>query len=362
MLRLWSVLILLMLPMSSALGENPVVDGSAAEEDRNLALSTMRARHTKMQTGAFITGQRSDTDNFELEMETPFVIDGDPIFSRWVFSVDEVQRVALNLGNEAVESQLIEVRSIGGKMPRKGNMSQVTAVLLRSGKPVCSATAISRKHFLTAAHCFCGPEKPVEIAFGRNTSDAPFTRVFSSNFELVESAKDMDCRNYSTMKRTLAGSDFAVVELSSEVGELYLKSPAALPNAADIAGLSSGQTAIVVGFGRRSNNPRSRKFRIGVKNYVFAPLVDVDCDGGRYDCVKGNEVVSRDARRGRSGPCNGDSGGAMFAKVDRASGSEYVLVGVVSRMARSDLRCGDAVAFSLLSPSNLSEIAALVSN
>ncbi|MEM5471924.1 trypsin-like serine protease [Hoeflea sp. AS60] len=330
-----------------------------AEGEGPSAKETMLLRQEKMRDGSEKSGQRMVADKATLDTDTPLYIDGDPVFQNWVATVKPIQTITLDSGDADAQDSSVRIRSIGGNRVRPGQLTQVAALLLRNNRPVCSATAISRRHFLTAAHCFCGSSQPVTIAFGDDTSGG-FTRAFGTSFRLVEGAQDMDCSNYVSLRRTIGGSDLAVVELNQDVGELYLKSPAALPNAADIANIEQGTTAVIAGYGRRSTNPRSRSFRIGVKNYLVSPIVDVTCDGNRYDCVEGREIVSRDTRTGGVGPCSGDSGGAMFVKSEKDSGPSFVLVAVVSRMARSNLRCGDAVVFSLLSSENISQIEALL--
>ncbi len=327
------------------------------------AVDTMRLRQEKMRLGSESSGQRFSSDSEILSSVTPLYIDDDPVFQDWVANVAPVQNIVLDYSDrdqDVLPGELI--RSIGGNSPRAGKLTQVTALLLNNNRPICSATAITRKHFLTAAHCFCGLSKPVTIAFGRNTQKASLLRKFGTKFRLIDDAADMDCTDYRSMRRTIAGSDLAVVELNQEIGELYLKFPIEMATSDEIASLKKGTVTLIAGFGRRSHNPNSRLYRIGVKNYLKSPIVDVTCIGSRYNCVQGREVISRDTRQGGLGPCSGDSGGPMFFKTDRGSGPKWVLVGVVSRMARADLRCGDAVAFSLLSSENLSQVKQLLND
>lgn len=346
-------LLLLALPF---LASSPVfTEEWVANGDDLSSVETMLLRQQLARDGSELSGQRMASDDLMLGMETPLYIDGDPVFQNWVASVEPVQSIIFDNPDADVENLSSQIRSIGGNRVRPGQLTQVTALLLRNRRPVCSATAISRRHFLTAAHCFCGSQQPTRIAFGDQTASG-FIRSFESNFRLVEGAQDMDCSSYASMRRTIAGSDLAVIELDQAVGELYLSAPAELPTSADIAGLEPGTIAIIAGYGRRSSNPQSRLYRIGVKNYILSPIVDVTCVGVRYDCVEGQEIVSRDIRQGGVGPCTGDSGGALFVETERESRRVFVLVAVVSRMARSDFRCGDAVAFTLLSPENLSQV------
>lgn len=351
--NLFTIIVLSLLSAWPAVAQDPIAWG----EDF-MTSETMRLRQEKMREGSENSGQRMASDNLTLSMDTPLYIDSDPIFQSWVATVEPVQSITFENDNGASSTR---IRSLGGNRARSGQLTQVTALLLRNNRPVCSATAISRRHFLTAAHCFCGSSHPVKIAFGDDTSRS-FTKTFETSFRLVKGARDMDCASYATLRRTIAGSDLAIVKLNQDVGELYVKSPAALPTAAEIASIEQGTVAIIAGYGRRSTNPNSRLYRIGVKNYLLSPLVDVTCDGELYDCVLGREIISRDTRHGGVGPCSGDSGGSMFIKIERNSEPIFVLVAVVSRMARIDLRCGDAVAFSLLSPENLSQVRELLNN
>jgi len=327
------------------------------------AQETMRLRHEKMRLGSQDSGKRLATDKAFLNSVEPLYIDGDPVFQNWVLNIEPTQNLQLEFSNTSATIHSSErIRSIGGNRARIDQLTHVTALLLGNNRPVCSATAITRKHFLTAAHCFCGPSKPVTLAFGRDTRDTSLKRTFGTKFRLVDGATGMDCSDYESKRKTIAGSDLAIIELNGEVGELYLKFPAKLATVDEIESLERGTNALIAGFGRRSTRKDSRLFRIGVKNYLISPIVDVRCSGSRYDCVKGQEVITRDTRQGGLGPCSGDSGGAMFVLTNRASGPTYVLAGVVSRMARSDLRCGDAVAFTLLSHKNRKQIEELLND
>lgn len=157
----------------------------------------------------------------------------------------------------------------------------------------CTGTLIAPRVFLTAAHCDLGVNR-VEITFA-----SAFNRATSTTYWGVWHADPAYNKSASDPH------DIAVVVLDKAVKGI---TPAQLPAANSLAGLSGDQRFTSVGYGAQSvtNGPGGKTFHYSDVRYVAV---------GTLNSIPGNDSwlrISQNASTGNGGTCYGDSGGPNF--------------------------------------------------
>ena len=161
----------------------------------------------------------------------------------------------------------------------------------------CTGTLIAPSVFLTAAHCDLGVAR-VEVTFA-----SAFDRARSTTYWGTWHADPAYSRSQSDPH------DIAVVVLDNAIKGI---TPARLPAANSLAGLSAGQPFTSVGYGAfaPTNGP-------GGKTYDYDDIRYVSV--GTLSSVPGNDSwfrISQNASTGDGGTCYGDSGGPNFLGAD----------------------------------------------
>jgi secreted trypsin-like serine protease len=154
----------------------------------------------------------------------------------------------------------------------------------------CSGTLISPTVFLTAAHCGEDGER-VQVTFDPDyeAGDATFAGTFEADPQYSGRQNDPH--------------DIAVVVLDTAVTGI---TPALLPAAGSLSGLSGGQRFTSVGYGAREvvNGP-------GGKRYVYDDR-RMRATGTLNAINKAWLRISMNPATGNGGTCYGDSGGPNF--------------------------------------------------
>ncbi len=297
-------------------------------------------------------------------------LDQDRSYQLWLSS----QVVAKNRSLDGFDHD--GTRSIGGTLVQPGNKLFDSVVLLQSSGtqmgPFCSGVLLTTVLVVTAAHCICLGLNFVVVGNNPNTDQGVFPQVSQ-----VYQPPDFDCAHKDA---TAAGHDYALIVLDSAASGAH----AVVAPDAVIKGLTNGNSVWAAGFGVMSDGG-------GVevpapKNYVQAPIISASCsrpdwlpdgatgthqsDAQYYNCKPGQELVSQGIKANGSavagGPCDGDSGGAIFASQSDAAGSgptkPLFLVGIISRSPSNGADCGGAMIYSLLNGTVRSELAAAAAN
>jgi V8-like Glu-specific endopeptidase len=155
----------------------------------------------------------------------------------------------------------------------------------------CTGTLIAPRVFLTAEHCDEGVNR-VEVTFA-----STFDRQSSTTYWGTWHGDQAYSKSQSDPH------DIAVVVLDTDVPNI---TPARLPAAESLAGLSGSQKFTSVGYGAQAvtNGPGGKTFHYADIRYVAV--------GTLNSLTKSWLRVSQNASTGSGGTCYGDSGGPNF--------------------------------------------------
>ena len=185
----------------------------------------------------------------------------------------------------------------------------------------------AEKYILTAAHCADGVYSH-EVVIGAHEIRDPSNTIINAYSPTVHPEWD----SFSL------SNDLAILELDTEIDWAEFGDNAA-PNCLATSGDFSGQTALVSGWGRPSDNAGGIS---DVLRKVEAPVMSQsECESYWGNLNEG--VVCINTEGGKSS-CNGDSGGPLSIP-----GSVYEQIGIVS--------FGSAAGCEIGAPAGFSEVA-----
>jgi V8-like Glu-specific endopeptidase len=215
----------------------------------------------------------------------------------------------------------------GSRHPNVGGL--VAATQYSDGTWIyCSGTLISPTVFLTAAHCGEGESDRVRVTFDTayQAGDKVYTGTFHADPAYNQSQSDPH--------------DIAVVVLDKAVKGI---SPAKLPAAGSLSGLSGSQQFTSVGYGAYevTNGP-------GGHQYLYDDVRMVAT--GTLNSV--NEAwlrISMNPSTGNGGTCYGDSGGPNFLGSSNIGAAITITGDSVCRSTNVDYRLDTASARAFLS-------------
>src|SRR3954466_629337 len=192
----------------------------------------------------------------------------------------------------------------------------------------CSGTLISPTVFLTAAHCGEGESDRVRVTFDSayQAGDKVYTGTFHADPAYDQSQSDPH--------------DIAVVVLDKAVNGI---SPAKLPAAGSLSGLSGSQQFTSVGYGAYevTNGP-------GGHQYLYDDVRMV-ATGTLNSINKAWLRISMNPSTGNGGTCYGDSGGPNFLGSSNIVAAITITGDTVCRSTNVDYRLDTASARAFLS-------------
>src|SRR3954466_11958284 len=192
----------------------------------------------------------------------------------------------------------------------------------------CSGTLISPTVFLTAAHCGEGESDRVRVTFDTayQAGDKVYTGTFHADPAYNQSQSDPH--------------DIAVVVLDKAVNGI---SPAKLPAAGSLSGLSGSQQFTSVGYGAYevTNGPGRPKYLCGGLRMVAT--------GTLNSINKAWLRISMNPSTGNGGTCYGDSGGPNFLGSSNIVAAITITGDTVCRSTNVDYRLDTASARAFLS-------------
>jgi V8-like Glu-specific endopeptidase len=215
----------------------------------------------------------------------------------------------------------------GNRHPNVGGL--VAATQYSDGTWIyCSGTLISPTVFLTAAHCGEGESDRVRVTFDTayQAGDKVYTGTFHADPAYNQSQSDPH--------------DIAVVVLDKAVNGI---SPAKLPAAGSLSGLSGSQQFTSVGYGAYevTNGP-------GGHQYLYNDVRMV-ATGTLNSINKAWLRISMNPSTGNGGTCYGDSGGPNFLGSSNIVAAITITGDAVCRSTNVDYRLDTESARAFLS-------------
>src|SRR4051812_1580595 len=215
----------------------------------------------------------------------------------------------------------------GNRHPNVGGL--VAATQYSDGTwTYCSGTLISPTVFLTAAHCGEGESDQVRVTFdpAYQAGDKVYTGTFHADPAYNKSQSDPH--------------DIAVVVLDKAVKGI---TPAQLPAAGSLSGVSGSQTFTSVGYGAYevTNGP-------GGHQYLYDDVRMV-ATGTLNTITQSWLKISMNPSHGDGGTCYGDSGGPNFLGSTNIVAATTITGDAVCRSTNVDYRLDTASARSFLS-------------
>jgi V8-like Glu-specific endopeptidase len=215
----------------------------------------------------------------------------------------------------------------GNRHPNVGGL--VAATQYSDGTWIyCSGTLISPTVFLTAAHCGEGESDRVRVTFDTayQAGDKVYTGTFHADPAYNQSQSDPH--------------DIAIVVLDKAVNGI---SPAKLPAAGSLSGLSGSQQFTSVGYGAYevTNGP-------GGHQYLYDDVRMV-ATGTLNSINKAWLRISMNPSTGNGGTCYGDSGGPNFLGSSNIVAAITITGDTVCRSTNVDYRLDTASARAFLS-------------
>ena len=193
----------------------------------------------------------------------------------------------------------------------------------------CSGTLISPTVFLTAAHCAEGGDGRVRVTFSTAYQDGDKTYAGTFHADPAYDQKQSDPH------------DIAVVVLDKPVKGI---TPATLPAAGSLSGLSSDQTFTSVGYGANevTNEPGGHQYLYNdVRMVATGTLNSINPAWLR---------ISMNPATGNGGTCYGDSGGPNFLGSTGTVAATTITGDAICRSTNVVYRLDTASARSFLSP------------
>ncbi|KAK7082524.1 hypothetical protein SK128_012282 [Halocaridina rubra] len=225
------------------------------------------------------------------------------------------------------------VRVTGGFEVQPGFWPWLAALGLRSrGNQFfvnCGGTLITRRHVLTAAHCFGGDDEPNIVRLGEHHIDNDFAGERPEEFRIARHVS----HNYNPRTNE---NDLALITLDRDVTFNDFIRPACLPFSFRSEEFL-GESLTVVGWGRTAFENRVTS---KVPMQANVPVVERNRCISSYRNLRTRPTIDQRqicAGVGGQDSCNGDSGGPLnYLDLDS---SRYYVVGVVSfgvQCARAD--------------------------
>ncbi len=174
-------------------------------------------------------------------------------------------------------------------------------------RKICTASAISKRVLLTAAHCVAGFE-PSQINAVLSLNPFKDRNLIPADWITVE--KIVMHKEYQTEPEIL--NDIALVRLSVDLDD------ARISKVADISQTNSAMQLISIGYGRTDVEDAAKENPESLLNYVLRPVLNYKPE---------NQKITID-QFDKTGICSGDSGSPGF--IFDVAKKEFYVLGIAS--------------------------------
>lgn len=205
------------------------------------------------------------------------------------------------------EQEILAGNLVGGQVVKQNDADSKMVVMLNSNRSVCTATPITKRVLLTAAHCIVGSKLNTSVIFHSSLT-------CESGFDKTQHAKGISkaiihekYKNDLDAEKLVA--DIALVVLEEDIPEGYEVFKIADPRKIE----RGNEDLFLYGFGVTKSNAKDS----GI-------LRKLKLEASLYDIIFSEDRVK--LRQIEKGICKGDSGGPSFVKVE----NELQILGINS--------------------------------
>lgn len=183
---------------------------------------------------------------------------------------------------------------------------------------ICTASAISKRVLLTAAHCVAGME-PSQINAVLSLNPFKDSNLIPADWVKVETI--LMHKDYQTEPEVI--NDVALVYLSTDLDDVRIS------KIAEVSQTNSAMQMISIGYGRTEIEGAAAENPESLLNYVLKPVLDYKAENQKITVEQFD----------KTGICSGDSGSPGF--IYDTSKKEFFVIGIASYVTHAKNKKGE---------------------